>query len=331
MTWHLIETTTPDLATVVWSGSRRVDFGALLRLEQRVGLGVSTIVDTVRKTRERLDQTLDSARGPQRVVVIPSIGVDGVVHAVSVWADDPDIALGPAPIVGAAGCDFGDGRVLESADDYLMHSIDLRGYQPYRDLGMFFAKVIGFERVAELVKMATNPLAIDQFHGDLTLKHDAGHIMRWQAIARIDHASNMLRGFGHDITSFEPPVISTAEMARLDLGPSNSKAASALIGFPADTKSSPVLAYWLTSPPECLENEDITASWEFDPESVDEMWRVQQLLASAVSPSTTLTTSVRLRAPHRQWVKCDLTCSKYPLENVGAGILVTGLTVADDR
>jgi hypothetical protein len=326
--WHVIETLAPDGASVVWTRGRRVPFQKVQRLVNSVGIDPSPYIASTRTTGVGVDEVTHTHKGePRRVITVPSPGLDGAVHAVSLWVDAPDVDPDTPPILGSMAVDLTTNRIASTADCYRMSSVSMDGYASDRDPGMFLHKVTNFEQVSELVNMIVTPTIDASFRGTLTVKHDDGRLMNWQGVAKFDLPANLLRGVAQDVTAYEPPQVSSAELARMQLGSVSARSAAALLGFPADGKSAPALCYWLTPTPAALTNADMSYSWQFDADSIEALWKVQRLLAGSVNPATALSATVRIRTPSSDWLDCSVMCSKHPADNIGANILVTQVTV----
>ncbi|WP_042376523.1 GAF domain-containing protein [Gordonia alkanivorans] len=326
--WHVIETLIPDEMSVVWARGRQAAFQSVPRLLRHLGIDPTPFVEESRISRAGFDRTVTDTKGKQRrVITTVSPGLDGIIHAVNLWVGDVGEEPGAEPIIGPMAVDLRTKRIASTPACYQMSAVDMTGYGSDRDAGMFLHKVTGFDQVTELVNMIVEPEPGKRFQGTLTVKHDDGRLMNWQGIARINGDMSMLRGFAQDLSAFDPPTISSAELARMDIGTPATRSAAVLLGFPVDGKSPPLFCFWLTKVPEALANEDMGHSWEIHPDSLDELWRAQRLLAGSVSPQATLEVSAKIRSPQRDWVDCTMALSKYPTENIGANILVTRLTI----
>ncbi|WP_461666651.1 GAF domain-containing protein [Gordonia sputi] len=327
MSWHVVETLSKGRASIVWSDGKRAEWRSLMRLQQDLGLDLQSAVNETRQSTVGIDRLETTAGGDhRRLITLAHPNVDGYVHAVSVWVGEPGAAPSEAPIIGPTTLDVGNNYAVHHCmETYMMSSVDPSGFGADRDPTMYLYKVISFDHVHELVELAASPGTRTEFRGELNVRHDDGHIMHWQSVARYNADENVIRGFGQDITAYEPPVINPSDIARMGI---SGGSATVLIGFPADGKSAPVPHYWLTPPPAALSSLDPNNAYEIHPDDTESVWRVQRILSGSVTATPALPVSVRMKSSTSvDWVACDMLCSKYPSENIGAFILVCQVQV----
>lgn len=333
MAWHLIETLTPGEATVSFSDGRTVEWGSVPRLASRLGVPVAQIVDQVRVDAHEVRQTQRTDDGDLDVLAIPVIAADGVVHAVSLWVAPSGDTPTPAPKAGALYVDLTTYRVQQTLECFMLSSLDPSLFNEDRDPSLFLRKVVRFDKVPEFVQMAAAADAADRtdkFNDFMNIRHDDGHLMNWYGIARRDPSGTKIRALGQDITDHSAPQVHTAALALVDDDDSlDRKSGALLIGFPDDTTLAPVMNYWMTPIPHPIRLDAANRDGHrIHPDDVAAVWECQQRLSESDSGSV-LSTFTRIASGDGEWIPCQMTCAKYPADNVGASILVAKVRVLD--
>lgn len=325
--WHVIETLASGQSSLVWSRGRRTEWQSVGALARRTEVNPAPVVDHIRATSEPVDAIVTGVRGEQRrIIAVPTIGPDGLVHAVSlrITSPDDDPATDPAPRLGAMTFDPSTYTIAQTADSYMMTSNSPDPAACVRKPGVFLRKVFAFDAVAELTDHCLNPAGRPMFRGTLGIKHDNGSLLSFHGVSRFDASTGRVRGFAHDITDHEPLALNPETL--LNISPAaTSNSATVLIGFPADEQFAPVPSYWVTPRPAALHDVDHAGPNRVHPDDVPKLLRVQQLLAGAADSNASLCLQVRIHG-RDGWVLCSLQCARWPGANINSAILMCQLT-----
>lgn len=320
MPWYLIETLTSTMS-VVWGKGRRSDWGSVRSIDRTEGVGAVEIVKRVRRTNEPFIDVV-KGRGPRRVIGLPIVRPDGQVSGVNLWVGDPDETPTPPRVAAAVTWRMDTMQVHQTGDCHSMTSVDSDSSNGFREPHAFLRKVFLFDQLSELLELATEPDLRPHFLGTLQVLHDDGHLMNWQAAARV--GNNTVEALCHDISDTEPPGPNEMVAARL-ISKFPTAEATALIAFPQDPTAPPTIAYWVSQPPTWL----AAATPEVQPppsiihcEDYPALRTTRQLLAGA-DATATLSCPVRLRNNADGWTNTTISLTKYPgAANAGRNLLL---------
>lgn len=331
MTWYVIETLSPDTATVCFAGDKAVEWQSVSRLGGKLGVDLDSLVATVRASGEREDSESEVRGTATRIIAEPALGPDGVVQAVSVWVGAAGDEPTTAPKLGPLYVDLAEYKLVQTLECFMLSANSPADFSADRDPTLFLRKVIRFDKIPEFLQMAANPTEGSKFSCFMNIHHEAGHLMYWLGLARYDHDGKKIRALGQDITEFSAPEVHPAALASVDDGSLSRKSGALLIGFPGDQTQEPVLNYWMTPPPVRLRlNSAEKAGHHLHPDDVAAVWDVQRRLVDA-EKTTQLSVFVRIAAgDDDDWVPTQTTFSPYPSETVGPAVLVARVRVLED-
>jgi hypothetical protein len=229
---------------------------------------------------------------------------------VQLWVGGSDETPPPPRRVGALSWDHAEMHATVAREFLTMSSTGSPPARTALSPSSLTSKLVHADDEERLLSACLNPQhAPPRLSGHIVVVHDCGDLMRWRYTGLVNSECKFtLRGFCHDTTDHEPPV--------LDHIPSPQGQATALLTYPIDG-SPPNLTYWLSGQSHWLFGEHLAGpvpahlSVIVHPDDLPRLRHVatltQPTLADTMAPIC-----VRVRHTSGRWMDVDVTLSRLP-------------------
>lgn len=254
--WHLIETLTPGVMTVVSSGGRTRNWTKVDRLSPGPDIDVPTLVAQACQSRQVQEHQVASRRGTFLIRVVPVLGPSGEAHGAQLWLGESGIVPDPPRIVSGISWLLQRTVIAQSLEAALMSGVNPADHVPERTPAEYYAKAVKFDDSESLFAAALNPEHGKSWEGPMSVLHADGHIMRWHCWGkgRTDPGNVGLRLLWHDVTDTTAPDKPT--LLELGLPSALESAGTRMAVFDAHTG---ILTMWLTDAPEWVRWRDVAS------------------------------------------------------------------------
>lgn len=278
---------------------------------------------------ETLERVVAMRGGGDRFVrVVPVMGPTGDVYGMHLWIGAlDDIPTPPRP---AAGLCFHLGTLQAqlTEESWAMSNLpeDIAPHPGTLSPAEMFRRVVRYDAINDLVSMGIEPDPTAIHDARLTVLHNDGHLMFWQAAARgrKDEIHTGMRGLNIDISDVQAPTISPLEALGLGEAAPTDGPAAALIAATASIDR-PVIAEWIGKPPAWIDWERETGDTEVFHR--DDWDRIRADFES-LTPDQESVIRCRIRAfTDTGWQDIEMRCRRYPGE-VGANLHVARISKA---
>lgn len=217
--WNLIETLTPDSATVVSEESTVRGWASIeRRLHPARDIDLTKVIEAVRQsgTRFTSDMRSNHRRQTFHIDALPVLGPSGEAHGIQLWVGDAATDVAPPRIAAAVSWSLERMVILQTLEASLMTGVVPENHVPERTPGEHFAKTPRFENEEALYALSLNPQPGARWDGAAMVEHADGRTMKWHAWTKASMRPGELgtRTLWHDISDAGAPTPPTfAELA----------------------------------------------------------------------------------------------------------------------
>lgn len=328
--WHLIETLTEDVATLVASGDEAKGLVSTKRsISPAADVLVEPIIDHVRKTREPFDRVLHSKRLNRawRFYAWPIIGHFGDVHGIQMWVGDPKEPIAERRLTSGVFWSTSDWLIYQTWESGAMSGTLLEDWVPTALSSDYISRSIHMEKEQEFLEITLAPKPGMALSTWFSVRHDHGHAMQWQVVLRPTTDGTGVRVLYHDFSDAYPPSTPTLAELGLTEGLDGSKVHVAL--FEARRGS---IVLWIGRSPEWIE-------WQYahltgpvvHPDDLPALQdSAQRINAREVQHTVDL---VRLHRGEDEWVKSSVTMRPFQFKDrpAHAELMLIQVAPTDDR
>ncbi|MET9490038.1 GAF domain-containing protein [Nocardia sp. NPDC006630] len=332
MTWYFIEALAnpPAPMTIINKDGAPREWTSLRSLHRHEGLDLDELLEEVRGSDSGavVDRVVRARNGSERMVrIVPVLGPTGDVYGLHLWIGG--LEEEPTPHRPAAGLCFHLETLAAqlTAQSWEMSNLpgEVAGAGTLSPAEMF-RRVVRYDAIDELVTMGVTPDP-DAVHDVLlTVLHNDGHLMQWQAAGRgrKDEKHTGMRGLNLDITDFQTPAISPLEALGITTDRPVDGPAAALLAS-TESVDRPVIAEWIGKTPAWIDWERENGDTQmFHPED----WDTIRATFQEIGPDEERTTACRIRAfTESGWQPITMISRRYPGE-VGANLHVVRISKA---
>jgi len=328
--WHLIETLTEGVATLVASGDEAKELVSTRRsISPAADILVEPIIEHVRQSREPFDQVLHSKRLNRawRFYAWPIIGPFGDVHGIQIWVGDPKEEMTPRRLTSGVFWSTTDWLIYQTWESGAMSGTLLEDWVPTAQSSDYISRAIHMEKEQAFLEITLAPTPDMALSTWFSVRHDHGHAMQWQVILRPAPDGSGVRVLYHDFSDVYPPSMPTLAELGLTEGLDGSNVHVAL--FEARRGS---ITLWIGRAPEWIE-------WQYahltgpvvHPDDLPALQTsAQRLSLGEVQHTVDL---VQLHRGEGEWVKSLVTMRPFQLDGrpAHAELTLIQVTPADDQ
>ncbi|WP_272269954.1 MULTISPECIES: GAF domain-containing protein [unclassified Rhodococcus (in: high G+C Gram-positive bacteria)] len=328
--WHLIETLTEGVATLVASGGETKNMISTRRsISPAADILVEPIIEHVRKTREPFERVLHSKRLNRawRFYAWPIIGPFGDVHGIHMWVGDPKEKMTPRRLTSGVFWSTTDWLIYQTWESAAMSGTLLEDWVPTALSSDYINRAIHMEKEQEFLEITLAPKPGMVLSTWFSVRHDHGHAMQWQVILRPTADGKGVRVLYHDFSDAYPPSMPTLAELGLTEGLDGSKVHVAL--FEAHRGS---IVLWIGRAPEWLE-------WQYahltgpvvHPDDLPTLQASAKRISLGEAPYTV--DLVQLHRGQDEWVKSSVTMRPFQLKDrpAHAELTLIQVTPVDDH
>nr|WP_012476985.1 GAF domain-containing protein [Rhodococcus sp. NS1]ABI79385.1 hypothetical protein PNSL1.057 [Rhodococcus sp. NS1] len=328
--WHVIETLTEGVATLVASGNEAKGMISTRRsISPTADILVEPIIEHVRRTREPFDRVLHSKRANRawRFYAWPIIGPFGDVHGIQMWVGDPKEPIAERRLTSGTVWSTTEWLIYQTWESGAMSGTRLDDWVPTALSSDYINRAIHMEKEQEFLEVVLTPKPDMALSTWFSVRHDDGHAMQWQVVLRPTADGTAVRVLYHDFSDAYPPSTPTLAELGLTEGLDGSRVHVAL--FEARRGA---IALWIGRAPKWVE-------WQYahltgpvvHPDDLPALQDSAKRINAGEVPSTV--DLVQLHRGNTEWVKCSVTMRPFQLEDRPAHAELTLIQVApaDDQ
>ncbi|GAB2554573.1 GAF domain-containing protein [Nocardia heshunensis] len=335
MTWYFVEclALAPEPMTIINKDGQPREWTSLRRLQRHENLDIDALLEQVRdqNSGDTVEKVVPTFPGGQKFVrIVPVVGPTADVYGMRVWIGDLDDDPGEARPAAGLCFHLATLEAQLTEESWAMSNLpeDVAPHPGTLSPAEMFRRVVRYDAINELVGMGIEPDPTAIHDARLTVLHNDGRLMFWQAAARgrKDDVHTGMRGLNIDISDVQAPTISPLEALGLGEAAPVDGPAAALVAATSSVDR-PVIAEWIGKPPIWIDWERENGDTQvFHPEDWDRI----RADFGALTDGQESVLSARIRAfTESGWAPVELRSRRYPGE-VGANLHVVRIIRQDE-